>query len=380
MDGPGELRLSSVPDPACSSDEILVATEAVSVCSTDISYFRGHLFPPEWPIVPGHELVGEVVEVGASLSDRVAVGQRVTYWGQTDFDGMAELRSLRPIFAHAPDVRETTWYTERNFYDSDQAAAVVVPATLDATAATIVEPLTSVLRSLLVNPPKPGDACVVLGCGPSAQLAIQVLRRYFGAGTVTALDQVDGRLTSAREHGAQWAFNTVTDHLMLEQLVRDHRDEYADYVFDALPHISSDGKGNRVREMAMGLLRPGGQYVIYGATAVPQHINTWLVLAKGLHLRATPFDVRLFPMRRSAHVAQVALNLITAGVIEVESVVSDRISFDDDDAVRLAFHNYGATAAMKFSLITSRARDAATPATVTTARAVETALGQGCQQ
>jgi L-iditol 2-dehydrogenase/threonine 3-dehydrogenase len=338
------------------------------------------LFPHEWPIVPGHELVGEVVDVGALLNDRVAVGQRITYWGQTDFGGMAELRSLRPIFAHDPAAGETTWYTERNFYDADQAAAVVVPETLGSTAATIVEPLTSVLRSLLMNPLKPGDACVVLGCGPSAQLAIQVLKRYFGAGTVTALDQVDGRLTLAREHGAEWAFNTVTDRLALEQLVRDHHDEYADYVFDALPHISLEGKGNRVRELAMGLLRPGGQYVIYGATAVPQHINTWLVLAKGLHLRATPFDVRLFPMRRSAHVAQVALNLIASGVIEVDSVVTDRISFDDEQAVRLAFANYGSSAAMKFSLITSRAPDAARPTTATTTRAVDTIGGKGDQR
>jgi hypothetical protein len=44
MDRPGSMRLSTVADPICGSDEILVATEAVSVCSTDISYFRGHLF------------------------------------------------------------------------------------------------------------------------------------------------------------------------------------------------------------------------------------------------------------------------------------------------------------------------------------------------
>lgn len=356
MDEPGAIRLSTVADPICRSDEILVATEAVSVCSTDISYFRGHLLPYSWPIIPGHEYVGEVVEVGSSLADQVGIGQRVTYWGQTDFGGMAEMRAIRPIFAQDPTARESAWYTTRNFYDADQAATVVVPPAMDATAATIVEPLTSVLRSLLVNPPKPGDSCVVLGCGPSAQLAIQVLVRYFGAGTVTAIDRLDTRLALARQNGAGHTFNATTDGLALEQFVRDQRDQFADYVFDALPHVATDEHGKDVRELAMGLLRPGGEYVLYGATAVPQQIKTWLILAKGLHLRATPFDVRLFPMRRSAHVARVAMTLINTGVIDVGSVVSDHIEFCDEHAVRLAFDGYGKADSMKFSLLTDRAR------------------------
>lgn len=356
MDRPGALRLSTVADPTYGDDEILVATEAVSVCSTDISYFRGHLFPRAWPIIPGHEYVGEIIGVGASLADQVTIGERVTYWGQTDFGGMAELRTLRPIFARNTGGRETMWYTERNFYDADQAATVVIPEGMNSTAATIVEPLTSVLRSLLVNPPKPGDSCVVLGCGPSAQLAIQVLTRYFGVGVVTALDQIDIRLDLARRHGAQHTFNTTTDGTELEQFVRDHHDHFADYVVDALPHVDTDTLGKDVRALAMGLLRPGGQYVIYGATEVPQHINTWPILAKGLHLRATPFDVRLFPMKRSAHVAQVALTLIWSGVIEVGSLVSEHIEFDDQVALARAFTHYGEEGSMKFALLTERAK------------------------
>ncbi|HET6503007.1 MAG TPA: zinc-binding dehydrogenase [Amycolatopsis sp.] len=268
------------------------------------------------------------------------------------------MRAIRPIFAQVSDAQESTCYTTRNFYDADQAATVVVPRAMESTAATIVEPLTSMLRSLLVNPPKPGDSCVVLGCGPSAQLAIQVLTRYFGVGAVTAVDRVDTRLALARQHGAGLTFNTMTDVLDLEQLVHDQHDQFADYVFDALPHVATDEHGKDVRELAMGLLRPGGEYVIYGATAVPQQINTWLILAKGLHLRATPFDVRLFPMRRSASVAQVAMTLIKTGVIDVGSMVSDCIDFGDENAVRLAFESYGNAGSMKFSLLTDRARQA----------------------
>ncbi|MET7932431.1 alcohol dehydrogenase catalytic domain-containing protein [Streptomyces sp. NPDC005322] len=352
MTAPGELVRSLVPDPECGTDEILLHTEAVSICSTDVSYFRGHLFPEAWPIIPGHEYVGRVVEVGASLRDAVRVGDRVTYWGQTDFGGMAEYRALRPLFPGQLGT-ETSWYTERNFYDADQAAAVILPPTITSDLASVIEPLTSVLRSLLLNPPKPGDHCVVLGCGPSALLAVQVLDRCLGAGSITVLDQNDPRLALALRHGASVAFNTATQSADLDALVREHHDQYADYVFDALPHIGAPGPatGRDIREQAMGLLRPGGSYVIYGATAVPQRINTWMILAKGLKLLSTPFDVRSFPMTRSANVSGIALRLIESGLVDARPLVTSRVALDDEKGVREAFITYGEGASMKTSML-----------------------------
>ncbi|MEU1276327.1 alcohol dehydrogenase catalytic domain-containing protein [Streptomyces sp. NPDC005799] len=352
MNAPGELERASVPDPVFGPDEILLHTEAVSICSTDVSYFRGHLVPETWPIIPGHEYVGRVVEVGRNLRDSVSVGDRVTYWGQTDFGGMAEYRALRPIFPGSIS-RETSWYTPRNFYDADQAAAVVLPPTVPSDLASVIEPLTSVLRSLLLNPPRPGDTCVVLGCGPSALLAVQVLERYLGAGSVIALDHNDARLATALRHGASLAFNTDTQGSELDALVRDHHDQYADYVFDALPHIGAPapGTGKDIREQAMGLLRPEGAYVVYGATAVPQRINTWMILAKGLKLMSTPFDVRAFPMTRSANITGIALRLIETGLVDPRPLVTSRVTLDDEKGVQQAFTGYGGDASMKTSML-----------------------------
>jgi threonine dehydrogenase-like Zn-dependent dehydrogenase len=354
MNMPGHIRLGSVPDPDCKPDEILMETEAVSICSTDVSYFRGHLFPNEWPVIPGHEYVGRVVEVGSELRDVANVGDRICYWGQTDFGGMAEFRSIRPIFAQQAR-HETSWYTKRNFYDADQAAAVLIPPDLPSTDATIIEPLTSVLRSLLVNPPQPGDDCVVLGCGPSAQLAVQVLIRHLGARSVLVVDRNDYRIELARTYGANLGFNMETQAEELEQFVHDHNDHYADYVFDALPHVFVPGKGKDVRELGMGLLRPGGLYVIYGAAGILQQISTWMILAKGLRIQATPFDVRLFSMSRSASVARLALRLVQTGLIDTHLIVPSHVAMTDEASVREAFHSYGHAREMKTSFVTNHA-------------------------
>lgn len=349
MRGPGELRLAEVPDPACGADEVLMATEAVSICSTDISYYRGHLLPESWPIIPGHEYVGRVLEVGPLVDSSMQIGDRLVYWGQTDFGGMAELRTIRPLMPNQPG--ETSWYTERNFYDANQAAAIHVPNGMPSSTATLVEPLTSVLRSLLVNPPKPGDVCVVLGCGPSALLAIQVLQHYMAAGSVVVIDKDPARIQMALSLGADRGFNALTQSDVVETLIREHHDHFADYVFDALPHVTIDGHCKDVRYLGMCLLRPGGIYVIYGAAGLPQHIATWLILAKGLRLQASPFDVRLFPMARSAHVARVALGLIRDGMVQVQPLVSNTVSFSEESAVQAAFTNYGEGGSMKTSIV-----------------------------
>jgi threonine dehydrogenase-like Zn-dependent dehydrogenase len=362
MNGPGQLVLGRVADPFCGEDEIVLQTEAVSVCSTDVSYFRGHLRSETWPVIPGHEYIGRVVEVGSRLAGAVEIGDRVGYWGQTDFGGLAEYRVIRPLFAHGQEM-ETSWYTDRNFYDACQAASVIIPPSLPSSRATLIEPLTSVLRSLLVNPPTPGDICVVLGCGPSALLAIQVLDRYLGAGSVLVLDRDDARMRTAMVYGASMAFNAITQADELDDFVRSHHDQYADYVFDGLPNVT-DGpsEGRDVRDLAMGLLRPGGQYVVYGATNVPQRINTWMILAKGLRVRATPFDVRVFSMRRSGRVLNIALRLIESGLVDVSPLVTTHVALGDEASVVDAFVNYGAGGAMKTSMLAKMLADKVLPA------------------
>ncbi|PWK80697.1 L-iditol 2-dehydrogenase/threonine 3-dehydrogenase [Lentzea atacamensis] len=344
---PGLIELVEAPDPRPGHDEVLLRSEAVSICSTDVSYFRGHLTPERWPIVPGHEYVGRVEQVGRDVTG-IVPGDRLVYWGQTDFGGLAELRTIRPLLPS--QAGETMWYTERNFYDAHQAAVAVVPESMSSRLATLIEPLTSVLRCVLVNPPKPGDVCVVLGCGPSALLAVQVLDRLLGAGPIMVVDKLSTRVYLARTLGASIGFDMNTHAGQLAEFVRDHHDHFADYVLDALPHVDADSDDEDVRSFAMGLLRPGGTYVIYGATALPQKISTWHLLAKGLRLQATPFDVRAFPMARTAYLARTSLNLINDGVIVADPLITSTVAFDDVARVTEAFDSYGHNGGMKTSI------------------------------
>src|SRR6266513_4414753 len=77
LEKPGEsLRLADRPIPKPSSGQGLIDVHACAVCRTDLHVVDGGLTRPRLPLIPGHELVGAVVELGAGAV-RFKIGDRV---------------------------------------------------------------------------------------------------------------------------------------------------------------------------------------------------------------------------------------------------------------------------------------------------------------
>lgn len=70
------LRLATVPRPEPGPGQVLIKVKACGVCRTDLHLVDGELPEPRLPVVPGHEIVGEVVASGTGV-ERFAAGQRV---------------------------------------------------------------------------------------------------------------------------------------------------------------------------------------------------------------------------------------------------------------------------------------------------------------
>lgn len=77
LDRPGAPLVGrTVEDPEPAPGEVLIAVRACGVCRTDLHIVDGELTAPKLPIIPGHEIVGEVLATGDGV-DRITVGDRV---------------------------------------------------------------------------------------------------------------------------------------------------------------------------------------------------------------------------------------------------------------------------------------------------------------
>jgi propanol-preferring alcohol dehydrogenase len=86
LDAVGEpLRAADVPAPAPGSEEVQIRVHACAVCRTDLHVVGGELPDPKLPLIPGHQIVGTVEEVGGGV-ERFAPGERVgvPWLGYTD--------------------------------------------------------------------------------------------------------------------------------------------------------------------------------------------------------------------------------------------------------------------------------------------------------
>ena len=77
LDAPGrDLRRASAPVPRAGAGQVLLRVRACGICRTDLHVIDGELPNPKLPLVPGHEIVGEVAECGPG-TDGLAPGDRV---------------------------------------------------------------------------------------------------------------------------------------------------------------------------------------------------------------------------------------------------------------------------------------------------------------
>lgn len=70
------LKLRHPPTPRPNENQVLIKIKACGICHTDLHIIEGEVRPPKLPIIPGHQIVGEIVEFGNAVTNR-PVGERV---------------------------------------------------------------------------------------------------------------------------------------------------------------------------------------------------------------------------------------------------------------------------------------------------------------
>jgi L-iditol 2-dehydrogenase len=167
-----------VPElPAGANNRILIRTEWVSMCGSDIPFFTGNKRFRQYPLAPGapiHECIGEVVE---SRSDSIRPGNKVLAIPDGD-QGLADF-----------------------FVAQISKTAVLTPETSDMGTACIIQPLSTVMNALDRLGNLQGRSVAVIGLG-SIGLFFCWLAKRGGANSIVGIDPVSRRCRIAETMGA----------------------------------------------------------------------------------------------------------------------------------------------------------------------------------
>lgn len=295
--GPGaRAEFRTVPWPDIPRKGALIRIHACGVCGTDLHILKGHWPTPlPWPFTLGHELAGEIVEIGPELTTDhmglpIAVGSKLALpplmpCGTCDWCMRYPDRTNKcpdPVyygrtlgFERPPHL----WggWSEYVFVDLEALPGTKIykiPDDMSYLLASLTEPLTSCIRGFAraaeANAFKWGDTVVIQGSGPIGILAIAAAREM-GAGRVIVIGAPDApRLALARAFGAD-ATVDIEVHQSAEARIKAVRDIVggygADVVMDCAGHPTAGPEG-------IEFLRDGGCYVEMGQATDSGSIET----------------------------------------------------------------------------------------------------------
>jgi len=311
----GESRWSveNVPIPQPGPGEALLRVIQTGVCGTDEHLLHGG-FIAKFPLIPGHEMVAEVVEVGQGVTTP-AVGTQVAV-DNTVFCGDCDpCREGTPLFCKnftSLGCNAPGGFSE---YVVLRASKLYPLEGLDPDIAVFTEPTACAMHGVDVLALTPASDVLIFGAGPTGLILAQLVR-IAGAARVTVAAPTQSKLDLALRHRANHVVQV--DRADAAASTRQLR-EIAPNGFDAV--IEATGS-THVLEEAIGLTKTGGTVLVYGladeravAGIRPYEIFSRELTLKGSFAQANCIGRALFALQ--------------SGRIDTSGLITQKVDLDD---------------------------------------------------
>lgn len=239
-----ELREFTISSPLMG-DEVKIKLIYGGICGSDVSVFKGKIAHATYPIRPGHEIVGEITEVGPDA--KLEIGKRVVVTPNS-FCGHCEycLQGKPNICSHKKSLGVTVDGVFSQECIISSKYVLPVPENLSDEKAVLIEPFAVIVHAFKRVEIKAGMSVAIIGCGTEGMLAI-TLANLLGA-KITAIDINPEKFEKVKEIGD-----------IKTRLPQDVKGETFDIVLEAAGARASV-------EQSVDLVKPGGSLVIVGLT------------------------------------------------------------------------------------------------------------------
>lgn len=337
--GAKELKIEERPDPRPEEGEVLVRFGAGGICGSDLHYYhegRAGVFVLREPMVLGHEVAGEIVEVGRKVT-KIRVGQRVAVNPtraclrcEYCLSGRSNLcRNVRFFGSAARFPHVQGAFSE--LFIASELQCIPIPGSLSYRIAACAEPFAVTLHAVVRAGNLLGRRVLVTGSGPIGVLVVAAAR-LAGAAQIVVTDLFSEPLKIAEKMGATQVVNVKAASSDFEVFTSEGG------WFDVSIEVSGNARG---LENCIDATRPGGRIVQVGILPsgnAGTPINK--VTAKELEIAGT---------FRFQEEYRWAVDALVAGRIDVGPVLSD--AFKISEATRAFELASDRQKSMKVSLI-----------------------------
>jgi 2-desacetyl-2-hydroxyethyl bacteriochlorophyllide A dehydrogenase len=304
IEKPGSVLVGDLPRPKPGPQEVLVGVEACGVCGTDLHIADGEFAPTPYPIVPGHEFSGTVLELGSDVATDITVGTRVAVDPSLFCGYCPACRSGRGNLC-------ANWGAIGDTVDGAFAEQVTVPAvnayrlpdSVSFEQGALVEPLSCAVHGVRRLGVEVGESVLVVGAGTMGLLLIQLLQR--AGARVVAVDRVEAKTALAESMGAHRSATSI------EALDGER--------FDAVVDVTGVPA---VIEQGLEAVRRGGRFLVFG------------VAPSEARVALSPFrvyndEITVIGSMAVLHSFGAALDLIARGVVRTDGLVSHRLPLEE---------------------------------------------------
>ncbi len=337
--GPGRPTWERIPDPAIIDDtDVIVGIDTVTICGTDLHILKGDVPEVTPGRVLGHEAVGTVEEVGASVRN-VRSGDRVLV---SCIGGCGTCRFCRE--GHYGQCLQGGGWTLGHTIDGVQAEYARVPfgdlsthllptGVSDEAAVLLADILpTSYEVGVLAGRVRPGDTVVIVGAGPIG-LAAVLTAKLFSPSRIVVVDPAAPRREAAKRLGADVALDSDAD--AVEEVVRSMTEGLgADVVIEAVGIPETF-------ELCMRLVRPGGHVANVGVHGKPATLHLETLWIKNVTITTGLVDTYTTP---------TLLRLLADHQVDPAPIITHRFGLEDMLAAYDVFGRAADTGALKVVL------------------------------
>lgn len=237
--GIDQMVVEEIDIPKIDDNGVLVKVKSCAICGSDIRIFHHGNNRVTYPAIIGHEIAGEVVEVGKNVTkfavgDRIAIGADVPC-GECAFCEAGIGNNCQINYAMGYQFQGGfAEYLPLNRITVNYGPVHKLPDNMSFDQGAMAEPLGCVLNALELSPVKLGDICVIIGAGPIGCMMANVMKKM-GAAKVILVQRSPHRLEMAKKVVNADVFVCSADEDPIERVKAETNGLGADVIFTACP-------------------------------------------------------------------------------------------------------------------------------------------------